>query len=125
MTEQEGLTDFQKQIMEKIAKKVVRWRASVLAILMLESMKPLNFLGSQFLVAIGPFADVLFNPEEYEQFALALERRDTVEYLLRRIEILDAESREAERAARRQAKELRRKRRSERRAKRLGAKSSD
>ncbi len=125
MTEQQALTDFQKQIMEKIAKKVVRWHATVPAILMLEPMKPLNFVGSQFLVAIGPFADVLFNPEEYEQFALAMERRDSVEYLLQRIEMLDAESRNAEKAARSRAKELRRKSRAERRAKRLETKSPD
>ncbi|HUT04749.1 MAG TPA: hypothetical protein VM163_12755 [bacterium] len=125
MTEQQALTDFQKQIMEKIAKKVIRWHATVPAILMLESMKPLNFVGSQFLVAIGPFADVLFNPDEYEQFALAMERRESVEYLLQRIEALDAESRQAEKAARSRAKELRRRSRAERRAKRLETKPPD
>jgi hypothetical protein len=125
MAEQQPLTDFQKQVIEKIAKKIVRWHAAVPAILTLESMKPLSFVGSQFLVAIGPFADVLFNPEEYEQFALAMERRESVEYLLQRIETLDAESREAEKAARRRAKELRRKRRAERRAKRLETKPPD
>ena len=98
MTEHQALTDFQKQVIEKIAKKIVRWHAAVPAIFTLESMKPLSFVGSQFLVAIGPFADVLFNPEEYEQFALAMERRESVEYLLQRIESLDADARDAEKA---------------------------
>lgn len=110
----EPLTDVQKQLIDKVAHKVVRWRAAVPAIFMLESMKPLSFIGSQFLIAIGPLAEIVFNPVEYEQFVLAMENRDNVELLLQRIESLDAESRDEERQARKRAKELRRQRRQKR-----------
>ncbi len=120
----EPLTDFQKELIEKVAQKVVRWHAAVPAIFTLESMKPLSFVGSQFLIAIGPFAEILFNHDEYEQFVLAMESRDNVEYFLQRIEALDAKARDEEKAARKRAKELRRDRRAARRAKRLQARAA-
>jgi len=118
----EPLTDFQKQLIDRVAAKVVKWRAAVPAIFALESMKPLSFVGSQFLIAIGPFAEIVFNHEEYEQFVLAMESRDNVEYLLQRIESLDARARDEEKAARKRAKELRQKKRAARRESRLQAK---
>jgi hypothetical protein len=120
----EPLTDFQKQIIEKIAAKIVKWHGAVPAIFTLESMKPLSFVGSQFLIAVGPFAEVIFKHDEYEQFALAMESRDNVEYLLLRIESLDADARNAEKAARKRARELRREKRQARRARRLQAKAA-
>ena len=120
----EPLTDFQKQLVERVAAKVVKWHAAVPAIFTLESMKPLSFVGSQFLIAIGPFAEIIFNHDEYEQFVLAMESRDNVEYLLQRIESLDAKARDEEKAARKRAKELRRERRAARRARRLQAKAA-
>ena len=122
--QKEALTDFQKQLIERVAQKVVRWRAAVPAIFTLESMKPLSFIGSQFLIAIGPFAEILFDHNEYEQFVLALESRDNVEYLLQRIEALDGKARDEERAARKRARELRREKRTARRARRLRAKTA-
>jgi len=122
--QKETLTDFQKQLIERVAQKVVRWRAAVPAIFTLESMKPLSFIGSQFLIAIGPFAEILFDHNEYEQFVLALENRDNVEYLLRRIEALDGKARDDEKAARKRARELRREKRTARRARRLRAKTA-
>ena len=109
----------QKELIEKVAQKIVKWRAAVPAIFALESMKPLSFVGSQFLIMIGPVAEILFKPGEYEQFVLAMENRDNVEFMLRRIEDLDAKAIEEERAARKHAKELRRRRREERRARRV------
>jgi len=120
----EPLTDFQKQLIERVAAKIVKWRAAVPAIFTLESMKPLSFVGSQFLIAIGPFAEIIFNHDEYEQFVLAMESRDNVEYLLQRIESLDAKARDEEKAARKRARELRQKRRAARRARRLQAKAA-
>ena len=122
--QKESLTDFQKQLIERVAQKIVRWRAAVPAIFTLESMKPLSFLGSQFLIAIGPFAEMLIDRNEYQQFVLALESRDNVEYLLQRIEALDGKARNEEKAARKRAKQLRQEKRTARRARRLGAKTA-
>ncbi|MBN1593493.1 MAG: hypothetical protein JW941_09660 [Candidatus Coatesbacteria bacterium] len=121
----EPLTEAQQEVIEKVAKKIIRWSAAVPAIFALESMKPLSFVGSQFLIAIGPFAEIIFNPDEYQQFVLAMENRDNVEYLLQRIESLDMEARDAEKAARKRAKEIRKEKREAKRAKRLQAKAAN
>jgi len=114
----EKLTDEQRALIDKVAQRIVRWRAAVPAIFTLESMKPLSFVGSQFLYALAPFAQVIFDPTEYESFVLAMEDRGNVEYFLRRIEDIDAEARDEEKAARKKAKQERKRRREERRARR-------
>lgn len=119
----EQLTEVQKQLIERVAQKIVRWRATVPAIFALETMKPLSFVGSQFLITIGPLAEILFRPGEYEQFVLAMENRDNVEFLLRKIEDIDSTVRDEEIEQRKRAKELRKRRKQERRAKRSSSKS--
>jgi len=110
------LNQRQKELIEKVAEHVVRWHAAVPAIFFLESMKPLSFVGSQFLLVLGPIAQVFVNYSDYEEFVVAMERRENVELLLQRIEDLDSKAKEAEKAARRQARELRRRAKEQRRA---------
>lgn len=80
-------------------------RMTVPAILFLESTKPLSFLGSQALYFFEPFIRAFFTVPEYERFARLLERRETMEALLVKIEEKDADARNAEQAekARRRA----------------------
>ncbi len=76
-------------LLKKLAQKVVDYRMTVPAILFLESVKPLNFIGSQVLIFFQPFVQVLFTAPEYEKFALAMEKRENVERLICFIEELD------------------------------------
>jgi hypothetical protein len=68
------------------------------AIFLLESSKPLSFLGSQALHFLEPFVRSLFDTVTYTRVAKALEDRENVERLLVRIEALDEEERAARRA---------------------------
>lgn len=77
-------------VLEKLAKKVVEWKMSVPAILALESMKPLNFIGSQTMVFFEPMIQAVFNFKDYDTFRCALEKRETIEILLLKIEDYDA-----------------------------------
>jgi len=70
---------------------------TVPAILFLESVKPVSFIGSQALYFFEPMIRAFFTVPEYERFAALLERRDTLEALLVRIEARDATWRETER----------------------------
>ena len=45
LEEKEPLTEHEAQIMHRLAAKVVEWRMTVPAILFLESVRPLNFIG--------------------------------------------------------------------------------
>ncbi len=77
-------------VLEKLAKKVVEWKMSVPAILALESVKPLNFIGSQAMVFFEPIIQAVFNIKDYDTFRCALEKRETIEILLLKIEAHDA-----------------------------------
>ena len=77
--------------MDRIAAGVVRWEMTVPAIFLLESSKPLSFVGSQFLHFLSPIIHSIFDARELDRFAVMLEKRETVEELIVRIERADLE----------------------------------
>ena len=107
--EEEKLTPQQEEILTKIAKKVVHWKMSVPAVLFLESVKPLNYVGSQMMAFFEPFVHALFTWKDYDEVRTMMEERETVEKLLQRIEQLDSEAQENEKELKKERK-LRRKR---------------
>ena len=83
--------DEQEALLTKVAAEIVRRRLTVPAILFLETCKPLNFIGSQMLIALNPFVTSIFNTAEYQKFALIIEKDANVEWLTQLIEKLDGE----------------------------------
>ncbi|MGQ0723051.1 MAG: hypothetical protein ACT4PE_15990 [Candidatus Eiseniibacteriota bacterium] len=77
-------------LLDRIASAVVRFGMSVPAVFLLESSKPLNFVGSQFLHFLSPIVGMVLRADELDRFALLLERRDTAEEMIRRIEAAEA-----------------------------------
>jgi len=102
--EQKELTPQQEEILLKIARKVVHWKMSVPAILFLESMKPLNYIGSQMMAFFEPFVQTIFSWKDYDEFRRMMEERETVERLLQKIEQLDAEAQNKEKAMKQERK---------------------
>ena len=47
----------------------------------LEACRPLNFLGSQALTFLAPFATLVFSRDEYQRFTRMLERRQSIDLL--------------------------------------------
>lgn len=78
--------DEQRALLEKLAQWVVKKNLTTPAILFLETGKPLNFLGSQLLIAFSPFIQAFFKGEQYQKIALILEKDDNVELLIELIE---------------------------------------
>lgn len=78
------------QLMERIADVIVKRGMTAPATMFLESMGPMNFLGSQALHFLTPLLDCAFNTKEVEQVARLLERRDTVTRLITIIEAKSA-----------------------------------
>lgn len=74
------------------------------AVLFLESVRPLSFVGSQAMVFFQPFAQTLFPWPQYERFTELLSERENLERLTRLIETeadaRDAREKEARRAER-------------------------
>ncbi|HUU45537.1 MAG TPA: hypothetical protein VM118_07350 [Acidobacteriota bacterium] len=95
------LTDEEEAIMTRMAKKVVEWKMTVPAIMFLEMVKPLNYIGAQAMVFFEPFVQTIFNFRDYDTFRQMMERRESVERLLQKIEELDAQALTKEKDARR------------------------
>jgi len=79
------------ELMDRTAKFIAERRMGSAAILLIESLKPLNFIASQILYMIAPFAELIFKPKEYQKFACSLENRDNVKYLVDKIDEMDAD----------------------------------
>ncbi len=79
------------ELTDRIAKFLVERKMAAPAIMGIESLKPLNFLGSQILYFLAPFAELIFNAKEYQEFAALVERDEYIEILLKKIERLDHE----------------------------------
>jgi len=98
------LTPHQEEILIKIARKVVQWKMAVPAILFLESMKPLNYIGSQMMAFFEPFVQTLFSWKDYDELRRMMEERETVERLLQKIEQLDVEAQNKEKTMKQERK---------------------
>ena len=79
------------ELIDKTAKAIASRRMASPAILAIESLRPLNFLGSQIMYFFAPFAQIIFNKKEYEEFAAMIENDEYVLLLLKRIDELDIE----------------------------------
>jgi hypothetical protein len=77
------------EILTKIAQKVVDLKLTPVAIVMLESSKPLSFVGSQLMVFLQPIVTSIFPFHQYDEVAAMLEDRANVEALIQRIEKLE------------------------------------
>ena len=78
------------QLLERIAETIIKRGMAAPATMFLESMGPMNFLGSQALHFITPIIDCVLSIKEVEQVARLLERRDTVTRLIAIIEAKSA-----------------------------------
>jgi len=78
-----------EEVLTKIAQKVVDLRLAPVAIVMLESGKPLSFVGSQLMVFFQPIVTALFPFHQYDEIAALFEDRSNVEALIQMIEKLE------------------------------------
>ena len=76
-------------LLERVADAVVKRGMTAPATVFLESLGPMNFLGSQALYFLTPIVEWAFNATEVEQVARLLERRETISRL---ITIIDTKS---------------------------------
>ena len=77
-------------LLERVADAVVKRGMAAPAMVFLESLGPMNFLGSQALYFLTPIIEWAFHAKEVEQVARLLERRDTISRLITLIETKSA-----------------------------------
>lgn len=88
-TEAIRLEDGDYALTEKLADYVVKRKMSTPAIMFLESVRPLNFLGNQAMVFFKPILTHFFSKDEYDKISVILERRYVIDILIKEIEKRD------------------------------------
>ena len=77
-----GFAPEETALLEKVSRLIVKQGMAVPALLFLESLEPLNFLGSQVLHGFRPLLELVCDATEMERLAAVLERRDSVPRLI-------------------------------------------
>lgn len=80
----------QQEVADRICREIVRRDMVPLAILSLETCRPLNYVGSQAIHFFAPFLSFLVEPRSQKLFAEFLEKRGSIEWLCQRLETLNA-----------------------------------
>jgi hypothetical protein len=83
---QDGWSPEDQALLDRVAEAVVKRGMAAPATVFLESMGPMNFLGSQALHFMSPILECAFSAKEVTQVASLLERRDTISRLIVLIE---------------------------------------
>jgi hypothetical protein len=78
-----------EDLMARVAELIVKRDMGTPATVFLESIGPMNFLGSQALHFLAPILECAFSAKDVTQVARLLERRDSIARL---IALIDAES---------------------------------
>ena len=79
------MNDAQK-IISDLADDIVQRGLSVPAVFFLDSTKYVSFIGSQFLVFLGPIATCFINNQKYYNFTTLLEEKSNIDFLINEIE---------------------------------------
>ena len=101
-----SLTAEEEAILDKLANKAVERGMAMPSILFLESVKPLNFIASQTMVFFEPIIQTIFNFKDYNTLRTALERRESIEILLLKIEKYDAVAMDKDRRIKKYMKQV-------------------
>ncbi len=85
------VSDEQRDTVQKVADFIVRFGLTVPAILALETLRPLSFVGSQFMYLLSPAVTIFLTQHDWDSMAKLLEHRGGIEYVLQTIERTDRE----------------------------------
>ena len=95
----ETVTPEERELVERLARKVVDLHMELPAILTLETGKPLSLVAGQAMIFFEPLIQAVFSFPDYRRFAQMIERREVVEALIQSIERQADDARMARRAS--------------------------
>ena len=81
-----NVTEQQRAAVDRLVRLISRFGLTTPAILFLESMRPLSFVGSQFMHVMSPAVTTLLPVAEWDHLAQLLEDRRGMEYVISQIE---------------------------------------
>lgn len=82
-----------EELFTRMARRIVDLKLAPVAIVMLESSKPLSFVGSQLMVFLQPIITAVFPFQSYDEIAALMEDRANLELFIKKIEALEDEKR--------------------------------
>jgi hypothetical protein len=95
----EALSPEDRELVDRLARKVVDLHMELPAILTLETGKPLSLVAGQTMIFFEPIIQAVFSFPDYRRFAQMIERREVIEALIQSIERQADDARLARRAA--------------------------
>lgn len=93
----DGMSEEDLAFLDRLAGWIAERRMATPAVLFLESVKPMSFVGSQAMVFFEPVVKAFVTGHGYTRFATLMERRENMEIFLQRIEAADRIQQERER----------------------------
>ena len=84
--EEEKLTEEEENLLKKLAEEIAKRKLGIIAITFLESVKYMNYIGSQVMLFFKPIVETIFPTRIYADIQKILEKRPSIEYLIKRIE---------------------------------------
>lgn len=85
-------------LLQRLADGIVRRKLTAPAIMFLESVRPLNFIGSQVMVFFDSIINCVIETKNIERMATILERRNSVSLLIDMIEKSETARKEGRKA---------------------------
>jgi hypothetical protein len=83
----DDLTEDERKLLDDVADGIARRRLTPAAMFFLESVKPMGYVGSQMMLFLRPMISVVWsNPARWDQLQAILEKRGSIELLLKRLE---------------------------------------
>lgn len=82
------LNNDDRKLLKKYASIISKRHLEVPFIFILETLKPLNFIGSQIMLGFEPLIGMLFNTKDFKHLQRLLENRNTIEYFIQLLEKL-------------------------------------
>ena len=76
-------------VVEKVCNEIVKRHLTLPAIVMLETFRPLNYLGSQVMHFFHPIISSILTIDGYSDFTALLEKRESVDYIINKLKSID------------------------------------
>ena len=79
----------EEAVVEKVCNEIVKRHVTLPAIVMLETFRPLNYLGSQLMHFFHPIISSILTIDGYSDFTTLLEKRESVDYIINKLKSID------------------------------------
>ena len=85
-------TEAQRPVVDRVCLEIVRRRLTTPALILLETSRPLNYLGAQAMHFLEPIVSAILDGDGYRRFTEFIERRGSVDYFCDRLQEMETQA---------------------------------